>query len=79
MSFENPGAHHNAEKILPIMERDYRARIDTLQAENAALREVLREFIGAYGSASPSPFCKCEHCEKKRSLPDRARALLEGE
>jgi hypothetical protein len=36
VSKENPGEHHNAEKLLPIIERDYRARIDALQAENAA-------------------------------------------
>jgi hypothetical protein len=52
------------------------ACIERLETENAALREVLREFLST---------CYCPNCmadaslnQSVKSLNDRARALLEG-
>jgi hypothetical protein len=51
MSKENPGEHHNADRILPIMERDYQARINRL-------RFALYRF-GGHIPPCPGRPCEC--------------------
>jgi hypothetical protein len=50
-------------------------QIDSLRAENTALRAVLRDFMQQQ-PPDYSPKCGCIHCEEWKQLEDRARALL---